>query len=90
MPKCVQCDKFYHPDFSVLMRPNTEDKACKCVFCYIGKSEITIEESEDGKPAYRVTKAEAVEDYRIYIAKLKEDEKVAKILTGNPKSKFDI
>jgi hypothetical protein len=71
------------------MRPDTDDKACKCVFCYIGKTEITVEES-DGKPSYKVSKKEAIEDYRIYIAKLKDDEKVSKVLTGNPMSKFQI
>ena len=89
MPKCVTCDKFFHPDMSVLMRPDTEDKACKCVFCYTGKSEVTVEES-NGKPSYKVTKVEAIENYRIYVAKLKDDPKVSKVLTGNEKSKFMI
>jgi hypothetical protein len=89
MPKCVSCDKFFHPDMSVLMRPGTEDKACKCVFCYTGKSEITVEE-ENGKPSYKVTKNQAIENYRIYVAKLKDDPKVSKVLTGNAKSKFEI
>jgi hypothetical protein len=87
MPKCVTCDKFFHPDMSVIV--NEADKACKCVFCYTGKQEITIEE-DDGKPSYNVTKGEAIENYRIYINKLKNDPKVAKVLTGNKKSKFDI
>jgi len=71
------------------MEPNTENKACKCVFCYTGKPEITIEE-ESGKPSYKVTKAEAIENYRVYVAKLKNDPKVAKVLTGNEVSKFSI
>ena len=90
MPKCVTCDKFFHPDMSVLLEPDNEaNKDCKCVFCYTGKSEITIEE-ETGRPAYKVTKREAIENYRVYVAKLKDDPKVAKVLTGNELSKFSI
>lgn len=89
MPKCVKCDKYFHPDFSVLLKPDTEDKACKCVFCYTEKNEVTVA-GLDGKPDYTVTKAEAIENYRIYVAKLKNDPKVAKVLTGNEVSKFSI
>lgn len=87
MPKCVTCDQYFHPDFSVIVDESTN--ACKCAFCYTEKTELTVEET-DGKPSYKVTKAEAIEDYRVYIAKLKDDEKVSKILTGNPMSKFQI
>lgn len=89
MPKCVTCDKFFHPDFSVMMEPDNEQSPCKCVFCYTGKPEVTIAE-DDGKPSYTVTKAEAIENYRVYINKLKNDPKVAKVLTGNEVSKFKI
>ena len=89
MPKCVTCDKYLHPDFSVLLKPDTEDKACKCVFCYTGKSEVTVS-GADGKPDYTIGKREAIENYRIYVAKLKDDPKVSKVLTGNEKSKFSI
>lgn len=90
MPKCCTCDKYFHPDFSVLMEPDNEaNKDCKCVFCYTGKSEVTVAE-EDGKPSYTVTKAEAIENYRVYVNKLKNDPKVAKVLTGNEVSKFSI
>ncbi len=83
MPRCQTCDKYFHPDFSVLMEPgNEENTDCKCVFCYTEKNEITVA-GLDGKPDYTVTKAEAVENYRIYISKLKNDPKVVKILTGN-------
>jgi len=91
MPKCVTCDKYFHPDFSVLLKPGTEDKACKCVFCYTGKTEIHIE-NEDGSPSYSVNKKQAIENYRIYVKKLKDDPKVAAVLTGQQrgKSQFDI
>ena len=89
MPKCVKCEKFYHPDFSVLLKPDTEDKACKCVFCYTEKNEVTVA-GTDGKPDYTVNRQDAIENYRIYVAKLKDDPKVAKVLTGNELSKFSI
>jgi hypothetical protein len=72
-----------------MMEPENEKSPCKCVFCYTGKPEVTITES-DGKPDYTITKAEAIENYRQYIAKLKDDPKVAKVLTGNEASKFSI
>ena len=72
------------------MEPETENKACKCVFCYTGKSEVTVANKEDGRPDYKVTKRQAIENYRIYVAKLKDDPKVSKVLTGNEKSKFEI
>jgi hypothetical protein len=87
MPKCVTCDKFFHPDFSVIVDEATT--ACKCVFCYTEKGEVTIQE-EDGKPSYTINKAEAIERYRVYIGQLKDDPKVSKVLTGNAKSKFSI
>lgn len=89
MPRCVKCDKYFHPDFSVLLKPDTEDKSCKCVFCYTEKKEVTVS-GEDGKPDYTVSKREAEENYRVYVAKLKEDPKVSKVLAGKPKSKFEI
>lgn len=88
-PKCCTCDKYFHPDFSVLMEPNTDNKTCKCVFCYTEKSKVTIS-GEDGKPDYTVTKQQAIENYRVYIAKLKDDPKVAKVLTSNKKDNFSI
>jgi len=90
MPRCVKCDKYFHPDFSVLMEPNTGSKACKCVFCYTEKNEVTVASEETGKPDYVVTKQQAIENYRVYIAKLKDDPKVAKVLTGNESNKFSI
>ena len=89
MPKCVTCDKYFHPDFSVMMEPDNEKSPCKCVFCYTEKNEVTVA-SDDGKPDYTVTKKEAIENYRRYIQDLKDNPKVAKVLTGNEASKFNI
>ena len=71
------------------MKPGTEDKACKCVFCYTGKASVTIA-GEEGKPDYTVAKKEAIENYRIYVMKLKDDPKVSAVLTGKQRGKFDI
>ena len=80
MPKCVKCDKFFHPDFCVLV-PN-DDKACKCVFCHIEKKVVTIEDEETGKPVKTVTKKEAVEEYRRYVHDLRYSDKIVDALAG--------
>lgn len=82
MPKCVQCQNYFHPDWSVIV--DEANGACKCTFCYTGKTELTIEES-DGKPSYKVTKGDAILNYKIYIQDLKESEKIQKaMMKGQP------
>ena len=79
MPKCVQCDKYFHPDFSVIVDEFTD--ACKCVFCYTDKKEVTVE-TEEGVPSYTVTKKEAEENYIRYIKELRYSDRVANALAG--------
>lgn len=85
MPKCVKCDKFFHPDFSVVI--DEETNACKCVFCYTDKPSITVE-NEDGTEPYTVTKVQAEENYRRYIKDLKESEKIQKVLMKGQENPF--
>ena len=82
MPKCVatNCQKYFHPDFCVMLEPDNEKSPCKCVFCYTEKKEVTVSD-DDGKPLYTVTKKEAEENYKRYIQDLKESDKIAKVLT---------
>jgi hypothetical protein len=82
MPRCVKCDKFFHPDYSVLMNPDTEDKACKCVFCYTEKKQVSIQDEETGKTEKVVTKKQAEEEYRRYIHDLRHEEKIIDVLSG--------
>ena len=85
MPKCVKCEKYFHPDMSVVVDEVTN--ACKCVFCYTDKDEIMVE-NEDGSPSYKVTKAEAIENYRRYIKDLKDSDKVQKVMMKGQENPF--
>ncbi len=80
MPKCVKCDKFFHPDYCVVV--NEVNNACKCVFCYTEKKQVTVEDEETGKPEKVVTKKAAEEEYRRYIKDLRMSDKVADVLSG--------
>jgi hypothetical protein len=87
MPKCVKCDQVFHPDMCVEV--DEFSKACKCVFCYTEKQEITVTE-EDGKPAYTVTKKMAIENYKVYLKKLSEDQRIQKAMMKGQDSPFKI
>ena len=80
MPKCVKCDKYFHPDFCVVV--NEEDKACKCVFCYTEKKAITVEDEKTGRVDKKVTKVQAEDEYRRYVQDLRYSDGVAEILAG--------
>lgn len=87
MPKCCVCDVVVHPDMCVEV--DEFSKACKCVWCYTDKKEITIED-ESGKPQYTITKAQAAENYRVYLKKLSESEKIQKIMMKGQENPFKI
>jgi len=84
-PRCCKCEKYFHPDMSVVVNETTN--TCKCVFCYTEKTEITIEE-EDGKNSYRVTKTEAEENYKRYIQDLKESGLLQKVMMKGQSNPF--
>jgi hypothetical protein len=81
MPKCVKCDKFFHPDFCVEV-PDSDPVVCKCVFCHIEKKEVTVEDEETGKPVKTLTKAEAEEEYRRYVHDLRHSDEIVAALAG--------
>jgi hypothetical protein len=80
MPKCVKCEKYYHPDYCVVIDEVTE--ACKCAWCYTDKKEITIEDEETGVVEKKLTKRQAEDQYKRYIHDLRYSEKVADVLAG--------
>lgn len=84
-PTCVQCTKVFHPDFCVVVDEQTN--VCKCVFCYMNKSEVTIE-GANGEIVDRINKKEAHENYIRYLKDLKNKPAVRKVLYGNPMSKI--
>ncbi len=85
MPKCVRCEKFFHPDMCVVVDEVTN--ACKCVFCYTEKQEVMIE-NEDGSPAYKVSREEAIENYKRYVQDLKESPDIQKTLAKGQQNPF--
>jgi len=85
MPKCVTCGKYLHPDWSVIV--DESNGACKCTFCYTGKSELTVMD-ENGRPEYVLTKEKAIENYKRYIKDLKDDEKIQKVMMKGQENPF--
>lgn len=78
MPQCVKCRELFHPDYSVII--DHSSNACKCVFCYKNQDYIIIEDEGGGGKVEKVYKREAAEKYKEYLHKLKENDKIAKIL----------
>jgi predicted dithiol-disulfide oxidoreductase (DUF899 family) len=81
MPKCIKCDKYFHPDYCVEV-PESDPVVCRCVFCHTDRKEITIEDEETGIVEKKVTKREAEDSYKRYIQDLRYSEKVANVLAG--------
>lgn len=67
MPKCCMCNRFYSPDYSVVV--DEKLNVCKCVFCYLEKDSITIE-SEDTGSQTMLTKEQAAKDYENFVKKI--------------------
>lgn len=84
MPKCQTCTKFLGPNFCIIINEETDEK--QCVFCYLEKDEITIE-NDDGSER-KITKEEAMRKYQEYLKDLYHSEKVQEIV--NPESKSNI
>lgn len=84
MPKCTVCTNLFHPDWVIAV----DENVYKCVFCQADKKELTVE-NEDGSPAYKVTKEQAIKNYDIYIKKIMEKDRVKDIIKGiNPDKKI--
>lgn len=85
MPKCVTCGTLLGPNFCIIVNESTDER--QCVFCHLGKDEITVESDKTGE-SRKIKKHEAAENYRIYLKKLYESEKVQEII--NPGNKSNI
>jgi hypothetical protein len=81
MPQCVKCRKRFHPDWTVIIDETVNPVVYKCMFCATEKNELTVED-ENGAPAYKVTKEQAVKDYDIYIKQVCEKETVQELIKG--------
>ena len=80
MPQCKTCNKFFGPNFSVIVNESNNDM--QCAFCYLQKDEITVE-TEDGREEV-VTKERANKEYMQYLKKLYKSDRVQDVI--NPKS----
>lgn len=78
MSVCVKCNQFHHPDYCVVI--DEENNACKCVWCYLDKNEITIEDTETGRLIKKLTKKEANKEYMEYLRKVSDNPNIRQIL----------
>lgn len=74
MAKCAKCDDWFHPDLMLVIDESMN--AQKCVFCYLDKTEITIQDEETGEVQDKVTKREASARYKAYLNRLKRNPKI--------------
>jgi len=86
MPKCVKCQFFFPPNYTEVI-PNqpkiaeTDEYPQHCVFC---KNDITEVEIEDPKRGWmKYTKVQCLSDYKNFLKKVKESQKVEDILKFN-------
>lgn len=84
MPKCQTCTKFLGPNYCIIVNESTDEK--QCVFCYLGKNEITVE--DDNGNQRKITKEETMRKYQEYLKELYYSEKVQKVV--NPQAKSNI
>lgn len=85
MPKCETCSGLFGPNFTVIINEAKGDH--QCVFCYLGKDTITVEDENTGQEV-NVTKQDARRKYANYLDKIYYSEKVQNLV--NPTSKSNI
>ena len=79
MSKCVKCMNFYHPDMCIETNIRG-DNVIVCLFCYLEKNELTIE-NKDGKIIEKVSKKQASINYKKYLDKLITKPNIAKVIS---------
>ncbi|MFW6007944.1 MAG: hypothetical protein ACOCP8_01655 [archaeon] len=82
MGQCVTCNKFLGPNYCITVNEDTDEK--QCVFCYLEKDEITVE--DDNGNQKKLKKEEAVKKYREFLNKIKRSDRVQNILKDNNES----
>ena len=87
MPKCETCSGYFGPNFTVIVNEAKRDH--QCVFCYLGKDEITVED-EKTKTETKVTKEDARQKYARYINELYNSRKVQDLINPDPNSGSNI
>jgi len=82
MSKCVKCNEFLHPDYFVI-EDIRGDSVKVCTFCHTNRKVLTIE-NEDGTIQEKVTKEQAIRNYKIYIDNLRSNPKIAEVISKEP------
>ncbi|HSH51632.1 MAG TPA: hypothetical protein VK982_07900 [Bacteroidales bacterium] len=81
MGKCVKCDKVFHPDYMLVIDQSLN--AQKCVFCYLDKNSITIENEETGEVDKIISKEDATQSYQKYLDGLSKNPKIREKMFKN-------
>ena len=71
MGLCGRCHKFIEPNLMF----DEDDKVQLCVFCKVGKDQVTVE--LEGKDVI-YTKKEAVKNYEVYLKVLRDKPEIKK------------
>jgi len=83
MSRCVKCMDYFHPDLCIETNIHG-DNVIVCLFCYLDKKELTIEDKE-GKIIEKVTKKEACIRYKRYLDDLMLNPNIAELVSGGKK-----
>jgi len=76
MGQCNVCRDFLHPDYCMEM----EEGIYKCVYCYLDKDTITIEDTETGE-TIPVSKQVAKENYKKFVKKIYKSKGVQELVS---------
>lgn len=79
MPKCVQCELTFPPNYCVDVGEG-EEVAAKCVYCHTGKNEVTVVLEEEGNREVKMTKKDCVEKYARFLKKVYQSKNIQDIL----------
>jgi len=84
MPRCVKCKGMFPPNYVEVIpdsNPNLEGEYPKhCFFCKNNVDEVERETEHNSGKYIKYTKKQCLEDYRIFLAKLKDSKNVKDIM----------
>lgn len=87
MPKCETCSGLYGPNFTVIVNEAKGDH--QCVFCFLGKDEITVDDEKTGREV-KVTKEDARRKYARYLDEIYHSKKVQDLINPDSNSGSNI
>jgi hypothetical protein len=83
MSKCVVCREYLHSDFCI-EKEIRGDKVISCLFCHLDKPKLTIED-ENGKILKKVTKAQCIREYKMYLKRLMDNPRIVELIKNENK-----